>query len=94
MVQRGQYADGTRVAQATSMDVGVMVQGFFFDAAGTEQSFTVSSMSLSSPGHHTMPLAIPFIREMPGCPSCSSCRTSCCPLCGTTTRFPHNIHPS
>ena len=47
-----------------------------------------------SPGHQTMLLAIPFMREMPGCPSCRSSRTPCCPFLGMMALLPHNTHPS
>ena len=50
-------------------------------------------MLLLSPGHHAMLLAIPFILEMPGCPSCSWCKTRFCPFLGIITRFPHSTHP-
>ena len=40
--------------------------------------------------HQTMLLAIPFMREMPGYPSCRSSRTPCCPFLGMMTLLPHN----
>ena len=41
-----------------------------------------------------MVLAITFILEQPGCPSCSCVSTACLPFSGTNTRAPHRTQPS
>ena len=65
-------------------DIGVSAQ--------SGHDLTVSSISISSPGHQTNDLVKAFIRHIPGWFSCNS--TSMCPCSGDgiTTRLSHNTH--
>ena len=67
--------------------------GAFWCCWHCKQFLTISSILFVSPGHQTMLLAIPFMWEMLGCPSCRSSRTPCCPFLGMMTLLPHNTHP-
>ena len=68
--------------------------GLSQDPWQSEQDLTIFSKSVSILGHHTKPLATPFMSVMPGCVSCNSAKIWSRLLGGTTTLHPQKIHPS
>ena len=59
----------------------------------TTQLRTLTSISASSPGHHTKMRAKAFIRTMPGRHSLSPSSNVSRPSAGITTRDPHSKQP-
>ena len=58
------------------------------------QSRTTEAIDWSNLGHQTWSCASDFIRTIPGCPSCNSCKTRSRNEPGIKTRIPHNKQPS